>query len=163
MDIEGPAVEGNASAPGFPKRHRASLSAAAGEALTRFARRRPSDLGHRKSRMARGPSQKRETGNGKRGDGKRETGKGRREKGKGNPVRLLPSRVSRLPSPLSLLPSPFSPLPSPLSPLPSPVSPLPFSTASPTRTSLRLQTTSPARARIPGTTDSLRTPQPRPG
>jgi len=34
------------SAPGYPKRHRTSLSAATGEVLTRFARQRPSDLGH---------------------------------------------------------------------------------------------------------------------
>ena len=34
------------SAPGTPKRHRTSLSAATGEVLTRFTRRRPSDLGH---------------------------------------------------------------------------------------------------------------------
>src|SRR5688500_1700935 len=34
------------SAPGSPKRHRATLSAATGEVLTRFARRRPSDLRH---------------------------------------------------------------------------------------------------------------------
>ena len=35
-------------APGSPKRHRTSLSAATGEVLTRFARRHPSDLGHPK-------------------------------------------------------------------------------------------------------------------
>src|SRR3954471_24938291 len=35
------------SAPGTPKRHRTSLSAATGEVLTRFTRRRPSDLGQR--------------------------------------------------------------------------------------------------------------------
>ena len=34
------------SASGSPKRHRASLSAATGEVLTRFTRRRPSDLRH---------------------------------------------------------------------------------------------------------------------
>jgi hypothetical protein len=34
------------SASGTPKRHRASLSAATGEVLTRFTRRRPSDLRH---------------------------------------------------------------------------------------------------------------------
>jgi hypothetical protein len=34
------------SASGTPKRHRTSLSAATGEVLTRFARRRPSDLRH---------------------------------------------------------------------------------------------------------------------
>ena len=34
------------SASGSPKRHRTSLSAATGEVLTRFTRRRPSDLRH---------------------------------------------------------------------------------------------------------------------
>src|SRR4051794_32409227 len=38
------------SAPGTPKRHRTSLSAATGEVLTRFTRRRPSDLGQREYR-----------------------------------------------------------------------------------------------------------------
>ena len=38
--------EGEWSAPGDPKRHRTSLSAATGEVLTRFTRRRPPDLGH---------------------------------------------------------------------------------------------------------------------
>jgi len=37
------------SAPGTPKQHWTSLSAATGEVLTRFARQRPSDLGHPKS------------------------------------------------------------------------------------------------------------------
>jgi|RhiMetdeSRZDD1v2_1073273.scaffolds.fasta_scaffold523868_1 hypothetical protein len=36
------------NAPGTPKRHRTSLSAATGEVLTRFTRRSPSDLGHPK-------------------------------------------------------------------------------------------------------------------
>jgi len=36
------------NAPGTPKRHRTSLSAATGEVLTRFARQRPSDLGRAK-------------------------------------------------------------------------------------------------------------------
>src|SRR5215813_267764 len=39
---------GKANAPGTPKRHRTSLSAATGEVLTRFARQRPSDLGRAK-------------------------------------------------------------------------------------------------------------------
>src|SRR4051794_34665347 len=34
------------NAPGTPKRHRTTLSAATGEVLTRFTRRRPSDLRH---------------------------------------------------------------------------------------------------------------------
>ena len=37
--------EDKESAPGTPKRHWTSLSAATGEVLTRFARQRPSDLG----------------------------------------------------------------------------------------------------------------------
>ena len=44
--MTGPAGRKKESTPGTPKLHRTSLSAATGEVLTRFTRRRPSDLGH---------------------------------------------------------------------------------------------------------------------
>ena len=64
------AVPPKKNAPGSPKRHRTSLSAATGEVLTRFARQRPSDLGRRQYSRGRGrQKRRRETG-----DGGRETG-----------------------------------------------------------------------------------------
>src|SRR6476660_334305 len=50
-------AEGKKSASGSPKRHRASLSAATGEVLTRFARRRPSDLRHPQYNRHHNPSE----------------------------------------------------------------------------------------------------------
>jgi hypothetical protein len=75
----------NGNAPGTPKRHQTSLSAATGEVLTRFARQRPSDLGHVKPNRFPGP--------GSRGRKSRQGRKGRKGR-KGQKSRMIGFRPS---------------------------------------------------------------------